>query len=318
MKRILLMLAALLSCVAAWTQDQEPKMVREGAQWVYYFSVTHFDPESQNYTYFTVPAVIEIKGDTVVDGVNLKKCYLTLDEPVIVMDPSTGEKFTYLEPGQMLIALLREIGFNDVYVRYQKELYEKVDFYPIVSSIWDMNQDYYNSTPYDEHLLYRLGDGQTSGYYLDKYFSGCFIPATVKDSFFSFADANVEEFQIGDRTFLKLKEGRNCFTTCTGLYYTSPLRPFSTFLTPVGYVRLGLGSLNPILHFSHLVWDGTVVYKSENYLSSLDPTAIEGIKADSGNVDENYYDLNGRIVKEPASGIFIHGGKKIAIPCEKE
>ena len=50
-------------------------------------------------------------------------------------------------------------------------------------------------------------------------------------------------------------------------------------------------------------------------ISSFGTAGIEGIEDDNKIKDQRWYDLNGRIIKEPSEpGIYIHQGKKIAIP----
>ena len=50
-------------------------------------------------------------------------------------------------------------------------------------------------------------------------------------------------------------------------------------------------------------------YSQHNYIK---PTDIEGVK-ETGNVDNQYYDLQGRKVNHPTHGIYIYQGRKILI-----
>ena len=50
-------------------------------------------------------------------------------------------------------------------------------------------------------------------------------------------------------------------------------------------------------------------YSQHNYIK---PTDIEGVK-ETGNVDNHYYDLQGRKVNHPTHGIYIYQGRKILI-----
>ena len=49
------------------------------------------------------------------------------------------------------------------------------------------------------------------------------------------------------------------------------------------------------------------------YIMEMDFTGIDDVKAESGEENSIYYDLNGRAVENPANGIYILNGKKVLV-----
>lgn len=79
------------------------------------------------------------------------------------------------------------------------------------------------------------------------------------------------------------------------------LSPFRFYLDVIA--RSGEGSVNNAPKVIKISVDGVE--------EDDDPTGIENINTNS--VDNNYYDLHGRKVLNPTTGIYIHNGKKIQI-----
>ena len=87
-------------------------LLREGVKWVNLETV--YSQEGEEYSEYDLFYVVEVKGDTVIDGITYKKCYryprMTWDKPLI--DCSTTEP----------IAILREEA-PKVYIRSSKDSY---------------------------------------------------------------------------------------------------------------------------------------------------------------------------------------------------
>ena len=48
-------------------------------------------------------------------------------------------------------------------------------------------------------------------------------------------------------------------------------------------------------------------------IKEMDFTGIDGIKAENGEVEGVYYDLQGRAVENPTNGVYIINGKKMLV-----
>ena len=115
MKRFTLFfaMASLLWCLAAWAEEPEDyeyvPLVREGIEWTYLASDYESEGTDEPY-YFHM----QMYGDTVVDGVTYKKCYMYRDSE---FDPNKAE----------LRGLLREDGKKVTSILLLKDgpLYEK-------------------------------------------------------------------------------------------------------------------------------------------------------------------------------------------------
>ena len=113
MKKILLLLLALMSFGHLYADEYIP-LLREGVKWVCVETKIGVEEEDYGLRYYT----IEVKGDTVVDGVTYKKCYrysdVNWDEDFVVPCSKTKPFALLREEGRKVYAYNKE-PFNGNY-----------------------------------------------------------------------------------------------------------------------------------------------------------------------------------------------------------
>ena len=81
---------------------------------------------------------------------------------------------------------------------------------------------------------------------------------------------------------------------------------YKTFNTSYSYTKIG--HIVDVTNLAQALGNGSV----DVTFSKLG-TAINTVKLDDNVKDDNYYTIDGRIVKNPVNGIYIHNGKKILV-----
>lgn len=144
-------------------------IVRENAKWVYHHLLVNDGiKEDHRYELF-------FKGDSIVDGITYKKCFVKYDVPV--------HSGSFVEQGKVPMALARDNN-SKVYVRFTEDVIAESK---AVSA--DCKFSYYVPGDTEEKLIYDYGQGKFYDYIL--YAGGYYYKYTVKD-----ADGKVMRFLI--------------------------------------------------------------------------------------------------------------------------
>ena len=303
MKKILIWLIATLGVQAVGTAQTFTlcnPIVKDSKQWVYYMRYKVMD----GYVY--TPVVYELKGDTTIGNHQ----YLKLYRDAYFYDKKTEE----IKHTRTVCAYMRE-HLNKVYVR------ERGRFYKMPLYGWVTAPDFRESDIGYEYLIYLQGD------------INCFdqIALTVREReiYFSFTAEKQIEYN-GCK--------RYCYTTND---------PYRMMIEGVGYVQTNWGSgphpvvfsnfynLNPIQFnapewfpngvLSHVIEHGEIIFKGELYdyfkENAYDPdkpvgenVAVEDLPVDTpADGSGPLYDLQGRVVTNPAPGIYVRNGQKVVV-----
>ena len=199
-------------------------LLREGVKWVNLETV--YSQEGEEYSEYDLFYVVEVKGDTVIDGITYKKCYryprMTWDKPLI--DCSTTEP----------IAILREEA-PKVYIRSSKDSYYGLGEERFWGDIF-INIDYG-----EEAVLYDFSD------------QGRFQPIGTAEV----AGQPCQTFKFKDEPGLAgvFVEGVGYDSSIDGdLLFPGYMGPYTT---GVKYSSIGLHHVEDA--------DGNIIYKGANY-----------------------------------------------------
>lgn len=151
MKKYMFSVVVLLTGVVAWAQQidfgEYHSLLREDRVWVNYYD--HIDPsydsdfpEIEVDNSYTITYTYELRGDSVIDGIKYKKCYMKRGEKKLIYESENAQKLKEVDHP---VAFLREEGLL-VYCRYND--------YP--QDLFHEHQDYSE----DEYLLYDFGDAR--------------------------------------------------------------------------------------------------------------------------------------------------------------
>lgn len=267
-------------------------LVREDRTWINMFIQLGYEPEETNDTEwsgYTYCYAYRFRGDTVVNGVNYKKCFIKYEDEEKANRSPFGcgrsydnEKFFKTKAPQAS----RPHGWHECGLVRAKDmrvyLYEEETATPGINS----------ETLIANYALMRVnakkGEYPNSIELVD--IGGVMCNKYVCDytlDFAMFTNGNIES--IGPATGVG-----------TILY------PSEDLPTCEVYSYDGL---------SHVLdGDGNIIYKSPNYYADVWST-IKDVNVDNRPIDNKYYNLQGQEVdiKKAPAGIYIHNGKKMIV-----
>ena len=216
----------------------------------------------------------ELHGDSLLNGFSYKKCYLKSSKK---LDPGVDVAYAYLTLfREEPVALLREEGMK-VYVKL-------CDFpYQFASCEYELD---------DEFLAYDFGYARENSpleytitqEYVNDVPCNHYVPTDALD-LLGVLDVEMLE-SVG---------------ACSGIGTLL----FPAWITLAGYVYDYSG-------LSYVMDDkGQIIYKGKGY---REPTYSDIVDINIEQTGDNhYYNLQGQRVDNPTPGIYIHGGKKVAV-----
>ena len=293
-KKFLLTLLALLGMTQTVAQEYEyVPFVREGVKWVYYYvnnEATWHGPDP-NLALGTNFFILEIKGDTIIDGKSYKAMHKYSGNAI---DPDNDTIPIYLrEEDKVVYGIVPDsIFYHDCPIGYGPEYLIPEGLY---GQIWSGQ----------EFVLYDFAD--TKKYYESE---NMFDPDIFNE--FQFSYIACDTIKVGDIPVKRHKISRwNCDD------YIIESVGFDGFNS--GFTLHYFYSMywsDPFFHLSHIIEDGEIIFKGMRYREDAFDDIDEVAEGETIKADDNYYDLMGRAVgKEVPTtpGIYIHQGKKIII-----
>ena len=291
MKKLLMLLACTMVSGILHSYAVVP-LLMESRKWVYYELIRVDNSGQKGWT----PAIYELNGDTVVNNVTYHKLYKDYYH-------HNGLELRHY---YALAALVREEIKNNratVYAR-KSPMYQ----WPLLGAI---SGEEVPGWGYEYRVYVFLSNSLN-------WFES--VPLSVYDRTHYFTFTDKTEIEINGTV-------RACYNTDD---------PCRKMIEGVGYIDANVGGkpfanfihMNPIHKnwfwaFSHLIEDGEIVYKGENYDYLIENDYIKNMNQSSGVEDIEevrltddgiYYDMQGRRVAAPTQpGIYIHNGNKVVI-----
>lgn len=260
-------------------------LVREGRTWVNTFVQTAIDDLDEEYQGFSYYFSYCFKGDSVVNGVTYKKCYIKYqDEQMAKKETfgcggSPGAKHLKANasvpshPGGWNVCALVRAKDMRVYLFEETATEPGVNYESTIANYSlmraEVKKKYLNCEQVD-----------IAGVMCNKY-----SVATYGSQFYTYGTIE----SIGPATGVG-----------------TIIEPSEDLPTCMGYSYVGL---------SHVLdAEGNIIFKTRNYVPS-DWTAINDVKVNKLPADNKYYNLHGQEVdiKKAPAGIYIHNGKKIIV-----
>ena len=288
-KTILFTILALLGISQAVAQEYEyVPFVREGVKWVYstnnFGEVTPLDPNFPEGTHYLN---LEIKGDTVINGITYKAMH-KYSGPSINWENDTVPIYVREEDKVVYGIIPDGRRYLDC---------------PIGNNYCGYYMDPYNG---QEFVLYDFKD--PCAYWesvLDWPYANMYEPLTL------------DTIKIGDNQAkrYKYKGGEDGFYYVEGIGMDDQARGY-TLCFFMG-MAMGFDVPNVLFFFSHVIEGGKIIYKGR-YFDHNTTELVDEVVADkvARPQDDYYYDLMGRRMGTEvpqAPGIYIHHGNKIVV-----
>ncbi len=335
MKRLksLLPLAIVLLCcnLATGADYKYVPLVQEGARWEYSCDKYYFHDSVGLEGDTSFPFSITLEGDSVVNGITYKKCWLKFYDKYMHLTTETDRRL-YGGRTRFLIALMREEN-KRVYAVYQYDINLFFKNYAFGSGSWIKKGDFF------EFMIYDFNDIKSV---LDMPYSYTHDPVmnlelvSDKDETFEIDGATRKGLKLDfryrnvDGNINPLDERFSDMHIIEGIgmvvmYPSTDMswdRAF-LFLSPQAYPviieEIGVTGLTHV-HFNQMTLNGRVMLKSKTYVDYGDldgsQAGVENVKSDNTQSnDDSYYNLTGQKADPDnlTTGIYIHHGEKVQI-----
>lgn len=311
MKKIFFIALVALAAQFAVAQEAEYEyvpMVREGVQWYYSHILADAEQPMQR-----VGRIVELKGDTVINGVTYKKCYQRFLKKIRHKD---HVRMIVCSDSPLLIAMVREED-KKVYAIFTPEYSSKV-----CNVACGLPYDTIDGEP--EYLVYDFNDiighyQSTNEYWnYNVFFDGCYESGAVEIN-----GTLRREYSYENRLVQRTVESiGQVFNEYGGL---------ATFLSPLAFRKENcedpiVSELFPAtshMTFLYLIEDGEIVFRRDQW-EWWDPdlfdeyySGIEDIKqvSEFQAHDTRWYSITGIAYdsKPTEPGIYIHQGRKVVV-----
>ena len=311
MKKFSIIVLAMMGFAGGYAQETETDyvpIVQEGRKWVYYQFEPNRSPGNRVETLpndIYLPITYEFSGDTLVDYTMYKKLYM--DRTYILNHEIKREK--------IMVGLAYET---------QQCVYARSSYYeiPLVGILRRGALSKQNL----EYMIYGniIPNG---GIDLQLFFDDVPLTKFIREKLFTFTGTDYIEINGTQRIRYKTSE------------------PYLNFIEGIGYVQTNFNTGSTATHkssylwnffnlqvvsnnatiLSHVIEDGEVVFKGELYneiqLNAYDPdkpvgenVAVEDLPVDTpADGSGPLYDLQGRVVTNPAPGIYVRNGQKVVV-----
>ena len=293
-KLTFLTIISLMGMIQLAAQDYEyVPFVREGVKWVYYHEYDdEFYPSIPGLQGGTVYAILEIKGDTTIDGKSYKAMHKYHGRAI---DAANDTVVIYLrEENKTVYGLVPDgVVYPDCDIDYGPRS-SWGNYGPTISETLKAGQEF---------VLYDFNDPKNHYEGVMSYYkqSGLFEYVKTEPLSLGGVESKRSEFSLwGGKAYII--EGIGYDGVVPG--YT--LSYFHDILMPA-----------PMFYLSHVLEDGEIIYKGQYYNPDTH-VGIDEVAADRAvrPADGNYYNLMGQPMGKDVPtvlGIYIHQGKKIVV-----
>ena len=316
MKKLLLFAVILFASLPAYAQQDDTyiPLVEEGKEWCYidylsYLSYVEIGPTAvPAYSYLKY---LYIKGDTVLNGVSYKKLYAR-----------DSERWDYYStPASDREQPKRALTFDDPYLKTQLYAFiretpdRKIYYVFYVDSIQTWVFPLYGSTIPSEY--YELNREALM-------FDFNNMDALFKQRYYNYRHDSIETAVIVPEEptqLVGMRHPRKVYKlvmpsggiylypdVIEGIGFFNP-NNLGNFIADAYPFCVAGGGADCLYYVRHGNGEYEFLLDDIEVSSSIDDVAID--RADQ--TEENYYDLTGRVVRNPSSGIYIHKGKKVII-----
>ena len=322
MKKMLLFAVTLFASLPAFAQQDDTyiPLVEEGKEWCYIRNYSyqtyldHLDDPGISNNDRCYLQYYYIKGDTVLNGVSYKKLYARNYEWSDFYTPASGREqpkraLTYDDPylKTQLYAFIRETPDRKVYY---------IDYYwsdTIITCAFEFFSSGIRGEYYEQNRECLLFDFNN-------------MDTLFKQRYYAYTHDSIETAVIVPEEptqLVGMRHPRKVYKLIKASGNThSPFHPdviegigfliyhnTGNFVSDAYPYFVVCGGYDCLYYVRHGDGEYEFLLDGIEVSSSIDDVSIDR----AGLTDENYYDLTGRVVRNPSPGIYIHKGKKVII-----